>query len=121
MYLLTIRWANSPGPGRPLAIGSTGFGAAITTASLRGGTPAAGGSGQSDSALAPSAVAGGCSGAADMEVASGPGAAGGNGTVAPCGRQHGQAYLWTKCSITRKEAGRYSSCSLLSTPISTRS
>ena len=31
MYLLTIRWANRPGPGSPLAIGIAGFGAAITT------------------------------------------------------------------------------------------
>src|SRR4051812_39212512 len=31
VYLLTIRWANKPGPGSPLAMGIAGFGAAITT------------------------------------------------------------------------------------------
>src|SRR5258705_12817442 len=31
VYLLTIRWASSPGPASPLAIGVAGFGAAITT------------------------------------------------------------------------------------------
>src|SRR5579884_2736044 len=36
-YLLTIRWANSPGPGNPLAIGSAGLLAAVTTS---GGFPA---------------------------------------------------------------------------------
>src|SRR5436305_1212191 len=31
VYLLTIRWANRPGPGSPLAIGIAGLGTAITT------------------------------------------------------------------------------------------
>src|SRR4051794_10760428 len=34
--------------------------------------------------------------------------------------QTGQAYLWTRCSQTNKDAGCQSSCSLVSTPMGTR-
>ena len=113
MYLLTIRWANRPGPGNPLAMGIAGLGAAITTA---GGdeVAAAAGSGSLGSGLAENgpgsrlsapAPAGVPFPAAALARTPEPDPLAAPG-IAAVGLQQGQTYLWTKCSMTNNDAGR---------------
>src|SRR5262245_22103780 len=123
-YLLTIRWASSPGPAKPLAIGIAGLAAAITTAA---GCPVAG---LSDGGASCSAgcccgnegslgvvmsscpwvtvlAAGEDGGGSLAGIEGGTTLIGGPGGKACCRvlLQHGQAYLWTWCSITNSDAG----------------
>src|SRR5262249_51494504 len=120
VYLLTIRWANRPGPGSPLAIGIAGLGAAITTSpgacGLHAGAGASrpwywsvagwpGSTGSGVTAVTSSAGWGsGCG--AGMGWDSWPGCADPPAACDRCLLQHGQTYLWTKCSTTNNDAGR---------------
>src|SRR5262249_34046468 len=119
-YLLTIRWASGPGPGRPLAIGIVGLDAAMTISPGSGGRHAGDGAwgrwswsvagwpgptGLGGTAAEGSAGCGsGCG--AGMGWGSWPGCACCPGAGDRCLLQHGQTYLWTKCSTTNNDAGR---------------
>src|SRR5215471_16451511 len=129
VYLLTIRWASRPGPGRPLAIGIAGLGAVVTTSQGSkgrhagsvawgrwswsvGGWPGPPGSGRVwvGPATGITADDGGASWGvgwgAGMGWDSWPGCASCAGARSRCLLQHGQTYLWTKCSTTNNDAGR---------------
>src|ERR1051326_5662627 len=120
VYLLTIRCASRPGPGSPLAIGIAGFGAAITTASDSGGGhvgngaegrwswSVAGWSGPTGSVVTGAEGSAGREAGcrAGMESDSWPACACCSGVGDGCLLQHGQTYLWTKCSTTNSDAGR---------------
>src|SRR5262249_12285336 len=120
VYLLTIERANRPGPGSPLAIGIAGLGAAITTASGSGGRHAGNGAGGrwSWSVACWSGAIGlgvtGAEGSAGWGPGCGASMASGSwlgctccpGTCARCLLQHGQTYLWTKCSTANSDADR---------------
>src|SRR5262245_39266301 len=120
VYLLTIRWANRPGPGRPLAIGIVGLGAAITISPGSRGRHAgdgawarwswsvAGWSGPTGSGVTAAEGSAGRGSGCDAGVGwdSWPPCAGCSGTCNRSLLQHGQTYLWTKCSTTNNDAGR---------------
>src|SRR5262245_57471637 len=129
VYLLTIRWASRPGPGNPLAIGIAGLGAAITTAQGSEGRQAGSGAwgcwsrsvgGWPGPPDADRGCVGPATGISDDDGGASGGFGGGAGmgwdswprraccpkACARCLLQHGQTYLWTKCSTTNNDAGR---------------
>src|SRR5690348_4478890 len=86
-YLLTIRWANSPGPGSPLVMGIAGLAALMTTAAGSAGVAAGG---ASVAAAATAAGSGWSRGTAGVS----------SGVAAGATRwrrrlQQGHTYLWT--------------------------